>query len=38
MAADRAWDEGNLDFTLMEEYLATLVDAQLDDDDLSHAG
>ncbi|MEM1351958.1 MAG: Fic family protein [Pseudomonadota bacterium] len=29
MAADRAWDAGHLDFTEMEEYLAQLVQAQL---------
>ncbi len=29
--ADRAWDDGHLDFTAMEAYLAPLVEAQLDD-------
>lgn len=28
-AADRAWDEGNLDFSEMEAYLARLLEAQL---------
>lgn len=37
-AADRAWDEGHLDFTEMEEYLAALVQAQLDDDGLPFNG
>ncbi len=37
-AADRAWDEGHLDFTEMEEYLAALVQAQLDDDGLPYNG
>jgi fido (protein-threonine AMPylation protein) len=31
-AADRAWDEGQLDFSEMEEYLAALLQAQLNDD------
>ena len=30
-AADQAWDDGDLDFTAMEAYLAPLVEAQLDD-------
>jgi Fic family protein len=30
-AADRAWDEGNLNLTELEEYLARLVDEQLSD-------
>ena len=30
-AADAAWDDGHLDFTEMEDYVARLVDAQLDD-------
>lgn len=38
IAADRAWDEGHLDFTDMEDYLATLLDAQLDDDGLPYEG
>ena len=29
--ADYAWDDGHLDFTAMEAYLAPLVEAQLDD-------
>ena len=37
-AADMAWDEGNLDFTEMEDYLAALVEAQLDDDGLPYQG
>jgi Fic family protein len=37
-AADQAWDEGNLDFTVMEEYLAALVQAQLQDDGLPYEG
>jgi hypothetical protein len=32
-AADEAWDDGDLDFTAMEAYLAPLVQAQLDDND-----
>jgi Fic family protein len=32
-AADRAWDEGNLDFSEMEGYLADLLEAQLRDVD-----
>lgn len=35
-AADRAWDEGHLDFTDREDYLAALVQAQLDDDGLPY--
>jgi Fic family protein len=31
--ADQKWDEGDLDFSRMEEYLAALVQAQLDDAD-----
>jgi fido (protein-threonine AMPylation protein) len=31
-AADKAWDEGHLDFTMMEEYLASLLQAQLNND------
>ena len=34
-AADRAWEEGHLDFTVMEGYLAPLVQAQLEEDGLS---
>jgi Fic family protein len=32
-AADRAWDEGNLDFSELESYLAGLLEAQLRDAD-----
>ena len=28
-AADRAWDQGHLDFALMEDYLAGLLQAQI---------
>ena len=38
IAADRAWDDGHLDFTEMEDYLATLLGAQLDDEGLSYEG
>lgn len=31
-AADRAWDDGHLDFSEMESYLAGLVEDQLSDD------
>jgi Fic family protein len=31
IAADEAWDGGNLDFVEMEEYLAVLVQDQIDD-------
>ncbi len=31
-AADQAWDQGNLDFRVMESYLAGLLAAQLRDD------
>jgi hypothetical protein len=37
-AADRAWDDGQLDFTDMEDYLAGLLEAQLQDDGLSYQG
>lgn len=37
-AADRAWDDGHLDFSLMEEYLAALLQAQLEDDGLAFQG
>ena len=37
-AADRAWDEGHLDFSQMEEYLAALLQAQLQDDGLPYQG
>lgn len=33
-AADRAWEEGHLDFSEMEAYLAPLVQAQLEEDGL----
>jgi hypothetical protein len=32
-AADRAWHEGNLDFSALEAYLARLLEAQLRDAD-----
>jgi Fic family protein len=32
-AADRAWEEGNLDFSVLESYLARLLEAQLRDVD-----
>ncbi len=38
IAADRAWDAGHLDFTEMEEYLAALLQAQLEDDALPYQG
>jgi len=38
IAADRAWDDGHLDFTEMEEYIATLVQAQLEDEGLPYQG
>jgi Fic family protein len=38
IAADRAWDDGNLDFSVMEEYLAALLQAQLEDDGLDYRG
>jgi Fic family protein len=34
VAADRAWDAGHLDFSEMEDYLARLLQAQLEDDGL----
>jgi Fic family protein len=33
IAADRAWHEGNLDFSVLEAYLARLLEAQLRDVD-----
>jgi len=36
--ADRAWDDGDLDFSEMEDYLAALVQAQLEDDGLPYQG
>jgi hypothetical protein len=38
IAADRAWDEGHLDFTAMEDYLAGLLQAQLEDEGLPYQG
>jgi hypothetical protein len=32
-AADEAWDQGNLDFSELEGYLAGLLEAQLKDAD-----
>jgi Fic family protein len=37
-AADRAWEMGNLDFSDMEDYLATLVQEQLQDEGLPYQG
>lgn len=37
-AADRQWDAGHLDFSEMEEYMATLLQAQLQDDGLPYEG
>lgn len=37
-AADRAWDAGHLDFTRMEDYLAGLLQAQLENDGLPYQG
>jgi Fic family protein len=37
-AADRAWEDGHLDFSDMEDYLAGLLQAQLVDDGLSYQG
>lgn len=37
-AADRAWEQGNLDLTLMVTYLARLLEAQLTDDGTSPEG
>jgi Fic family protein len=37
-AADAAWDNGHLDFHEMEEYLAALLQAQLEDDELPYEG
>ncbi|MEW6451057.1 MAG: Fic family protein [Pseudomonadota bacterium] len=37
-AADRAWAAGHLDFSQMEEYLAGLLAAQLQDDGLPNPG
>ena len=38
IAADRAWDAGHLDFSVMEEYLAALLEAQLEDEGLPYQG
>ncbi len=38
VAADRAWDAGHLDFSEMEEYLADLLQAQLENDGLPYEG
>lgn len=38
IAADTAWDAGHLDFSVMEEYLAALLEAQLQDDGLPYQG
>jgi Fic family protein len=38
ISADRAWDDGHLDFSEMEEYLASLLQAQLEDDGMSFQG
>jgi hypothetical protein len=37
-SADRAWDDGHLDFTEMEEYLAALLQSQLEDEGLPYQG
>jgi Fic family protein len=37
-AADKAWDDGRLDFSVMEEYLAALLSAQLSDDGVASPG
>ncbi len=34
-AADAAWDNGHLDFSEMEDYLAALLQAQLEEDGTS---
>ena len=36
-AADRAWEAGHLDFSEMEDYLAALLQAQIQDDGLPYA-
>ncbi len=38
VAADQAWDQGHLDFSKMEEFLAALLQAQLADDGVSNPG
>lgn len=37
-SADRAWDDGHLDFSEMEDYLAALLQAQLENDGVSFQG
>jgi hypothetical protein len=37
-AADQAWDQGQLDFSAMEDYLAAIVAAQLSDDGVANPG
>lgn len=37
-AADNAWEQGNLDFSVLEEYLAGLMQAQLSDNGLPSPG
>lgn len=38
VAADRAWEAGHLDFSVMEDYLANLLRAQLEEDGLPYEG
>jgi Fic family protein len=38
LSADRAWDSGDLDFSEMEEYLAGLLQAQLENDGMPYTG
>ena len=37
-AADKAWELGHLDFSVMEEYLAALVQEQIEDQDMPASG
>ncbi len=37
-AADEAWDAGHLDFSEMEEYVAALLEAQLQDEGIAYQG
>jgi hypothetical protein len=37
-AADQAWNQGQLDFSKMEKYLAAIVEAQLADDGVANPG
>lgn len=37
-AADLAWERGDLDISVMEEYIAALLEAQLQDDGLPYQG